>query len=112
MTPGADIGALELDHYLGLDRLVEADLLQIDVLEAAAHRMQLLLLDHDRNGFAALDLEVEERCAFAEHVADLAFGRLKGARLGAAAVDDTRHQALTPQATGGAGAEIAARVQP
>ena len=69
----------------------------------------LLLLDHDRDGFAALDLEVEERGAFAEHVADLAFGRLKGARLGAAAVDDARHQALAPQATGGAGAEIAAR---
>ena len=79
------------------------------MLEAAAHRVVLLLLDHDRDGFAALDLEVEERGAFTEHVADLAFGRLKGARLGATAVDDARHQTLTPQATGGSGTEIAAR---
>ena len=63
---GGDLGALELDRDLGLDRLVELHLLQVDVLEAAAHRVQLLLLDHDRDGFAAVDLEVEERGALAE----------------------------------------------
>ena len=49
---GRVLGALELDRDLGLDRLVELHLLQVDVLEAAAHRVQLLLLDHDRDGFA------------------------------------------------------------
>ena len=79
LTPGAILGALELDRDLGLDRLVELDLLQVDVLEAAADRVQLLLLDHDRDRFAALDLEVEERGALGEDVADLAFGDLEGA---------------------------------
>ena len=63
---GGVLGALELDRDLGLDRLVELDLLQVDVLEAAADRVQLLLLDDDRDGFAALDLEVEERRALAD----------------------------------------------
>ena len=54
------------------------DLLQVDVLEAAADRVQLLLLDHDRDGFAALDLEVEERRALGDDVADVAFGDLEG----------------------------------
>ena len=63
---GGGLGALELDRDLGLDRLVELHLLQVDVLEAAADRVQLLLLDHDRDGFAALDLEVEERGALAD----------------------------------------------
>ena len=65
LDAGRVLGALELDRDLGLDRLVELDLLQVDVLEAAAHRVQLLLLDHDRDGLAALDLEVEERRALA-----------------------------------------------
>ena len=41
----------------------------------------------------ALDLEVEERGALGEDVADLAFGDLEGARLRAAAVDDAGHEA-------------------
>ena len=75
---GGGVGALELDRDLGLDRLVEFHRLQVDVLEAAADRVQLLLLDHDRDGFAALDLEVEERRALADDVAHLAFGDLEG----------------------------------
>ena len=63
---GGDLDALELDRDLGLDLLVEADLLQVEVLEAAAHRVQLFLLDHDRDRFAAVDLEVEEGGALAE----------------------------------------------
>ena len=103
---GGDLGALELDRDLGLDRLVELHLLQVDVLEVAAHRVMLLLLDHDRNGFAALDLEVEEGGAFAQHAADVAFGHLKGAGIRAAAVDDAQHEALAPQAAGDPGAEL------
>ena len=58
--------------------------------------------------FAALDLEVEERGAVGEDGADLAFGDLEGARLGAAAVDDAGHEALAPQAARGARAELGA----
>ena len=108
LTPGAVIGPLQLDRHLGLDRLVELDLLQVDVLEAAAHRVQLLVLDDDRDGFAALDLEVEQRGALADHRAHLAFGDLEGGRLRAARVDDAGHQALAAQAAGGAGAELGA----
>ena len=65
---GRGLGALELDRDLGLDRLVELHFLQVDVLEVAAHRVQLLLLDHDRHRFRALELEIEERLAAGEHV--------------------------------------------
>ena len=101
-----DLGALELNRDLRLDRLVEPHLLQVDVLEAAAHRVVLLLLDHDRHCFGTLDLQVEEGDAFAEHVSDIAFGHLEGARLRAAAVDDAGHQALAPQAACGSRAEL------
>ena len=110
LTPGSVVGALELDRDLGLDRLFEVHLLQVDVLKAAADRVELLLLDHDRDGFAAVDLEVEQRGALGDDVADLAFGDLKGGRLGAARVDDAGHQALAAQAAGGARAEVGARV--
>jgi len=106
---GRGFGALELDRDLSLDRLVELDLLQVDVLEAAPHRVQLLLLDHDRDGFAAVDLEVEEGGALGEDRANLAFGDLERGRLGAARVDDARHQPLAAQAARGARAEIGAR---
>ena len=78
------------------------------MLEAAADRVQLLLLDHDRHRLAALDLEVEERVAVGEHRVHLAFGNLEGARLRAAAVDDAGHEAPAPQAAGGPGAELRA----
>ena len=79
LTPGAasaPSSSIATSAWIASSRL---HLLQVDVLEAAAHRVQLLLLDHDRDGFAALDLEVEERGALAEHVAHLAFGDLEGA---------------------------------
>jgi predicted unusual protein kinase regulating ubiquinone biosynthesis (AarF/ABC1/UbiB family) len=107
LDAGSGIGPFELDRDLGLDRLVEPHLLQVDVLEAAADGVQLLLLDHDRHRFRPLDLEVEEGGAFAEDVANVAIGDLEGARLGATAVDDARHEAVAPQATGGSGAELA-----
>ena len=90
LDAGGVVGALELDRDLGLDRLVELHLLQVDVLEAAADRVQLLVLDDDRDAFRALELEVEERGAAGEHVADLALGDLEGAGLRAAGVDDAR----------------------
>ncbi len=78
------------------------------MLEVAAHRVQLLLLDHDRHRFRALELEVEQRLAAGEHRAHLAFGDLEGARLRAAAVDDAGHEALAAQAAGAARAELRA----
>ena len=48
LDAGRLLGALELDRDLGLDLLVELDLEQVEVHEAAADRVALLLLDHDR----------------------------------------------------------------
>ena len=107
--PGRVLGALELDQDFRLDRLVEVDLLKIDVAERAAHRMQLLLLDHDRARFAAVDREVEERGALGDHVAHLAFGDLEVGRLRAAGVDDAGDEPLAAHAAGGARTEIGAR---
>ena len=78
------------------------------MLEVAAHRVQLLLLDDDRHRLRPLDLEVEERVAVGEHGVHLALGHLEGPRLGAAAVDDARHETAAPQAAGGPGAELRA----
>ncbi len=97
---GGRLDALELDRDLGLDRLVELHLLQVDVLKIAADRVQLLLLDHDRHAFRALYLEVEQSVATGEHRADLALTHLKGLRVGAAAVDDARHEAATSETPG------------
>ena len=106
---GRVIDALELDRDVRLDRLVEVDLLEIDVAERAAHRVQLLLLDHDRARFAAVDREVEQRGALGDHVADLPFGHLEGGRLGAAGVDDAGDEPLAAHAASVAGTEIGAR---
>ena len=44
LIPGAFLDSLQLDRDLGLDRLVELDLLQVDVLEAAPNRVKLFSL--------------------------------------------------------------------
>ena len=106
---GSVFGTLELDHDIRLDRLVEFDLLQVDVAERAAHRVQLLLLDHDRARFAAVDREIEQRGALGDHVADVAFGHLEGGRLGAAGVDDAGDEPLAAHAASVAGTEVGAR---
>jgi hypothetical protein len=109
LDAGSAFCALELDDDLGLDRLVEAHLLQVDVLEVSAHRVVLLLLDDDRHRFAALDLQIEQGRAFGEDVAHLALGHLEGARVGAAAVDDAGNEAVAAQPARGSRAELAAR---
>ena len=109
LDAGRVLGALQLDRDLGLDLLVELDLLQVDVLEAAAHRVQLLLLDDDRDGFAALDLEVEEgRRRSLRTLRTSRSPTWNGARLRAAGVDDARDQPVAAQAAGVAGAELRA----
>ena len=104
LTPGI-LGALELDRDVGLDRDVEVDLLAVEVHEVAADRVALLLLDDDRDGSCALDLEVEERVALADEEREVVGVGLEGARGLPARVDDAGDQALAAQAAGGAGAE-------
>ena len=69
LDAGRLLGADELDRDVGLDLLVEVDLLEVEVDEVAADRVALLLLDHHRDRSRALDLEVEEGAAVHEHVA-------------------------------------------
>ena len=108
-TPGAWSRALELDRDLGLDLLVEADLEAVEVDDLAAQRVALLLLDHDRDGLAAVDLQVEQRLALGEQGPQVALGDLEGLRLAAVAVDDARDQALAAQPAARARPEGVAR---
>ena len=75
----------QLDRDVGLDLLVELDLLEVEVDQVAAHRVALLLLDHHRDRRRALDLDVDQGAAVDEHVADLALARPGTARASAPA---------------------------
>ena len=108
LDAGGVLDAEQLDRDLGLDRLVEADDLEVEVEELAAHRMPLLLLDDDRLGLAAVEGEVEQRTAAGERVARLALGHAERARLGAARVDDAGNEPVAAQAAGRARAEFGA----
>ena len=66
LDAGSVLGALELDRDVGLDLLLEVDLLAVEVHEIAADRMALLLLDDDRDLARALDLEVEQGVALVD----------------------------------------------
>jgi hypothetical protein len=79
------------------------------MLDRAAHRVQLLILDHHRDGFRALDLDVEERRALEQDVADLPFLHLEGDCVLAAGVDDPGDDAVAAHASRGARAELGAR---
>src|SRR5690606_38553156 len=100
--------AHELDLHLGLDRLVEAHLEQVQVNQITAHRVALLLLDYPQLPVAAFQLQIEQRAASREDGADVARVRLEGARLLAAGVDDARDHALAAQAAGRARTELGA----
>jgi hypothetical protein len=98
---GCVLAAQEMDGDRGVDRLVEPDLLQVDVRDAAAHGIDLVLLE-DRRVRAALavDLDVEDRVQAAgarERPAQLALLDADRDRL-AGAVEDTRHDSLLTQA--------------
>jgi predicted unusual protein kinase regulating ubiquinone biosynthesis (AarF/ABC1/UbiB family) len=60
--------------------------------------MQLLFLDDHRDGFVSLQLQVEQRLAAGEDVANLSFTRLEGTRLIPAAVDNAGDYPLSPHA--------------
>ena len=59
----ADRLADERDHDGGLDRLVEADLLEVDVRDRAAHLVALVVLEDRRVRRAAVDGDVEHGVA-------------------------------------------------
>ena len=48
-----------VERHGGVDRLVEADFLQVDVRDGAAHLVELVLLEHRRVGVPAVDDDVE-----------------------------------------------------
>ena len=108
-TPGALSAPSSSIADLRLDLLVEANLEAVEMGDVPAHRVMLLLLDHDGDGLGAVDLEVEKRLALREDRAKLASRNLEGARLAALAVDDTWHQAVPAQAAGCPRAEYLAR---
>ena len=100
-TPGASSPPMEVDGDRSVDRLVEPHLLQVDVRDAAAHGIDLVLLE-DRGVRLALavDLDVEDRVearGTGERAAQLALGDADRDRL-AAAVEDARHEPLLAQA--------------
>ena len=91
----------------GVDRLVEPDLLQVDVRDVAAHLVRLELLEHRRVSLAAFDDNVE-------HGIEAAPGRQRGAQLALrnrdrdrllASVEDARDQPAATQAARLGGAE-------
>ena len=104
-----DAGRLadERDHDGGLDRLVEPDLLEVDVRDRAAHLVALVVLEDRRVLAAAVDGDVEHDVAAGR-------GRQRGAQLAladrdrdglGAAVEDARNDALLAQAPGFGGSE-------
>ena len=100
-TPGASSPPRSCTETEALDRPVEPHLLQVDVRHAAAHRIDLVLLE-DRGVRLALavDLDVEDRVQAAgagQRAAELPLRDGDRDRL-AAAVEDARHEPLLAQA--------------
>jgi len=107
----AVVAADEVDGDRGLDRLVEADLVQVDVRDAAPHLVHLVVLENRGVGAAlAVDLHVENRVqarGAGQRPAELAF--LDGDRDGLAApVEDAGNEPLAAQAASLARAETLA----
>ena len=100
-TPGASSPPMQLHRDRGVDRLVEPDLLQVDVRDAAAHLVDLVLLEDRRVRLArAVDLDVEDRVEArraGERAAQLALRDGDRDRL-AAAVEHARDEPLLAQA--------------
>ena len=99
---GRLLGADEVEHGGGVDRLAHVDAQQVDVDRLAAHRVVLDVLDDHRGGLAAVDGEVEDRARVRERRAQDARVDREGLRLVAAAVDDAGDETLAAQPAGGA----------
>ena len=102
LDAGRVLGADQLERHRRLDRHVEPDPQQVDVHGLAADRVALELLEDDRRGRAAVELEIEHRAGVGERVAQLAGVDLERDRLLAAAVDDAGHVAVAAQPARGA----------
>src|SRR5262249_61471395 len=93
----------ELDDDRGLDRLVEANLLQVEVLDLPPQRVDLVVLENRRvRGLLACEHDVEDRvepCAPREHPSKLALLHTDRVGLVPAAVEDPWDQAVTAQPT-------------
>ena len=98
LDAGRVLGADQLEHHGGADRLVEADPQQVDVHRLAGDRMADELLDHDRRGCGAVDAQLEHRAGVGERVAQHARVDLERDRVLAAAVDDAGDVAGAAQA--------------
>ena len=96
------VGAEQLEHDRRVDRLVHVHAEEVHVHDLAAHRMALEVLDEHRDGFAAVDGDVEDRARVRERVAQDARVDGEVRRLAVAAVDDAGHLARAAQAAGGA----------
>ena len=96
------VAAVQLDGDGSLDRLVEPNLVQVDVRDAAPHRIDLVLLENRRVRLAlAVDLDVEDRVQAGrtgERAPQLTLGDADGNGL-AVAVEDARDEPLLAQAT-------------
>jgi hypothetical protein len=102
------IFTFEHDRYLSLDLHVESDLLKVEVLKVATHRVMLLLLDNHRHRIRPFDLEVKQRVALTEDDPRIAALDLERNRVGTFRIDDPGNLAIPPQAAGGPGAELIA----
>ena len=92
--------AVQVERHRGVDRLVEAHFLQVDVGDQAAHRILLVVLEHRGMRLPAVDDDVEHGVQPAlrgQRGAEIALGdRDRHGSL--AAVEDAGDQTLAPQA--------------
>ena len=94
LDAGRLLAALELDRHRGLDLLVQPHLEQVDVHHLVADRVELLVLDDHRTASLPPDLEVDQRRAVDQHLAQLAGATLNDTQSSVgAAVDDAGHEA-------------------
>jgi hypothetical protein len=96
---GRVLGAGELDENGRVHLLAQVHLDQVEVHHVGAHRVQLLVLHHDRDHGVAADLQVDHGRAGVQRLAQRARIDLERLALAAAAaVDDARHEAGPAQA--------------
>ena len=111
-TPGASSVPWTCTGHRRLDLLVQAHLEQVDVDDLVPHRVKLLVLDDHRARGLAPDLEIDQRRAVHQHLAQNAGLDLEGGAVAVAAapVDHPGHKPLSAQALGGAGTALGALV--
>src|SRR6266545_298484 len=98
------LGAQKHNRHGRRDRLIEADLLEIDVDELSPQRILLVVLEDRRaSRLLAVHHDVEDRvhaAATGEHASQLALGYTERMRVAAAPVEDAWNEALATQPAG------------